>query len=1650
MALAEIMDLTVACLSFPSLPTDMVWRDNLLDTIESLFEDGHQNVILEAKEGFGKTIFLGQLATRHPNKTLSLFIRPNNMYGYDPSIIKYDLCNQLQWILYKEEIKDFSNVDDTALKMKLFELHKRLRRNKDRFFFIIDGLEDIPKENEYIKELIIEMLPLGYESFKFVFASKNGSIIKLLDNKVETKGFPLSGFSIDETKLLYHNNSITEDSIKELHKICKGIPGKLSAVKRNINSGLDTERIIFELHNQFVDLYELEWRQIDETNDKLIELLSITALDRKLNDISFYSKLLDIDAKVIEGFIDSISFLELNNSKQVTFLSEEIQKFAAKKLAHNKQHVHDLLISFFLNDPESDLSIEYLPNYLEYAGRFEDFLNYLSPELFEKMLVQAQSIYTVQHKTDIAIKAADNLSRDGDLIRFCLSKSLIKQNNQPKIWISEIEARMLLNDYDRAVALTQTTNLLDERLHMLTIIAKIKKEQGLTPDFEILEEIKNLYNRIDYKQLGEKAVVIASNLLYCFPDLAIELMEKLTGGKSGKRENELDWALATLSLAAISTKVESDSNLEFTETIKDIRSKIKNPEVKKFSTEAALLISDYSAKEVLGEVQKLESNTDQLYFLGHWAKGGKFKDGAEDVLEYALNLTLNKAAYAPNALIYLNISQLIKHIDDVSKKKSYINIFDSQKKNIEKSGPTEDYISLQLILAENEKYYDENHAYQRLMEIYFYISEIEDIETKTSGFAMLYMGIAKIDLDNVLEEKEGINTVVRSDLNGVLDNLLQGTADQIHHLKTFINQFSKVDMEFILNIIEKINTEINRNAAYSLCIQSLLEERISAVNIKIITDIITKITDHDLINEAIYDVIHVAAEKVEEIDDDILSKLMSIFDRVSWITEAEIRCDACCELIKIFKSNLKYKVFNEKIQEELRHTWDNIDIGWRKIDIGFKIISELSHHSLELAKEYLELTEAFRENTLLDDPKGSWTFISTLRLVIRSFSGLLKEKFDVKPDFERISFLIKTIPSSGEKARLYSELAVSFFLSGRIEEGKLVVRDFVKKNVEQIAENDRRYKYFIISNICVSLYLAHKLTAFEVIDELPSLEKDVAYLKICEYIMRKLSPTQPFDEVYAQTFKLNYEEIIDICELLEKITHDTIVYDVIKTISFSLTTKESNSLISKQQNSSIIQKLQQLISDKFPNPRHITHEGYKIASLAYVWRMDRNKSMKYWNDLVIMARDIPNTSDKALVISILLGCLNRKEFNNQSDILIELEGIVSNIPTMLDKIQSYESISNILIDIDSTMSKKYLKKAMELTLKKEDEEINSAQKRIIDFAHRIDPELANSLVSLTDDDTARKSINKKLNEQLGVLELRKKMLEKKKENKPEENGYSREQYVKASYRLLASLNAGRVETVNFESTKEYLLLASSILFDKSYTTYSWIIENAVKRYSNTNHAITYLRPILESCLIAAEVSLKLSSRNTKQLKLLKINTIKANDESLFIKSGEREVAIQYIRDWLEKELSDYIKICDPYFGVEDLEILQLIRTVNPDCYIEILTSVKHHEKVEKPWESTYKNYWRIHLSDQDPPDTKVVITGTKSKGVLPIHDRWWITKNSGVRVGTSFNSIGKRESEISILTKNEVEIREKEMDKYLNMVEKEHEGERLQYSIFNL
>ena len=1646
MRIPDVMDLTRICNSFPDVCAaneyvsgKIIERENIINTIDTIFSGETQVIGIEGEEGIGKTFLLAQLANTHPFHTISVFIKPNNHWGYDPAVIRYDLCNQLNWLFTGQQIDEPQLADESLLQQLILKLHKRARTKSEFYYFLVDGLDELPEEGRQTKQIILDMLPLGFTRFRFIIS---GDPEKVLINKkgLTIKSYPLAGFIYDETRRYFEGFNINSQCLQEIHRTFKGIPGRLATIRRIFESqpDLDCDAFVQDMPVKLNGLFEIEWTNIDEKNQKQLLLIGIIAFDRKSHSVTSLGDIIGLPVHEILKLLQGMKFINAE-SQEIVFVSEAFRRFVTEKLSYLKSTIHDLLIDHLYRDPESEEALAYLPGYLEQAGRLDDLIDYLSPEHFEEMLHRTQSLSVVEQKADLGLNTAMELKRDGELMRFSIQKATIRELGGAQIWRSEIEARMALKQYSEALALAQTTILKEDKLHLLAVVARRIREQESGIEPELIEQIKQIYKEIDHQSLGSRSVQIAADLIYVLPELAVELVEKANSVASDEIN---DLAFATLSIANHNSVNELENREE---TMRNLDSRIKNPHVRQFSIGVGLLAGKYSATQVIAEVQKFKNISEQLFMLRQWAKSNSRLEDAYKVVEYALKVTIRTTTYAPNARIFRELATPLPFITNVDIAKELVGNFDSQKAAIEHLGPTEDYIRLLLILAETEEKYDTNVSASRLIEAYLYTTYIEDLAIKTACMARVVNTLENIR-DEVLTKTDDLKNLAEEDLMLDINTLLLSTANHFGVIELVIRALARTKYEMAFDFARMLNTQERRNLAFKEVLINYLRNDVDVIEFAFVDKVITEITDTTIKDLIILKAIE-RLESMERISNEIMRLSMPILDRISLIEDPGDRCEACTLALSCLerKESPEDKQLQEKLLQVLNNSWTDIDLGWHRVNIGYKIAASLSKNSLENAMMYLKLTDEYRKTLLLDSDTATFTYMSCIFLSIRAYSGLLPKNKETLEDYQRLTNLINRIPSNGERVLLWCELALRCYLKNRPDLGGKIVNEHVKPLLQNIPEKDYRFTRQLTSYIAPTLYNAHKLTAFDVIEKLPFIDKDKAYSNICVVILTKVPPGDPYD---GKEYKgLTYEDIIDICEILNKMVSDNNIFYFINCITDTMSKRKA--VYSGQQKADIARRIGEIIEKKFPDPKNIQHDGYKIASEAVIQSLVKS-GPKPWLQLITRAKKIPNLADSAFILGIIAEAMPSKEVNLRLTTLNEAKELVDKIPATLDRIDHYESLASFAANFDIAWAKQIIQHAVTASVSSGSPELHQVQKNLINLAYRIDPEMASSLASLVDDDEARKETRSNLKREILLQELKKSMTEHK---KVEKGAMNSKDCAKAARMVLGSLNAGRTNSIHVEDTREFFKVASNCTFGQAFSIMSWIIENIVVRYGKTDHVTQFLRPAFEATALGAELAGRMAERASEiqQTSKADFNIILKNN-NFIVQPNSREEAIQYIRDWFETDVKDYVKICDPYFGLDDLELLQIISSVNPACKVQILTSVKHQtdEKVMKPYSESYLNHWRLKISDQNPPDTDIVIVGSRVNGKPPIHDRWWLTDGSGLRVGTSFNSLGNKLSEISIISKDEAKSLEDEVDQYLTRKIREYKDEKLQYEIFNL
>ena len=1635
----EIMDVTKVCSTFPVRFGVQIPRDNIHQSIETILESDVDLVTIEGPEGIGKSTLLAQFAERQLNRCICMFVKPTSRLAYDPALLRADLCNQINWILSGKEIASERAGKQSFYLKSLMELQRRARRPRERFYFVVDGLEDLPSDDECLQN-ILDLLPFGLPHFRFLISGSSSEILRLTKHRLTSKSVMVTGFTLGETTKFFADVSVSDELINEFFKACKCVPSRLAAFKRIIQSGVSPASLSEQLPDTLMDAFKLEWKVVGDENDLQRSVLAVLAYDNRRLSTEAVAAILGASSTEVDGALRPLTFIEQPPTQggEVRFVSEAFKRFAQLQLSGQKDQVRSRTITALLRDPVSGDSLTYLPGYLKESGRLPDLLAFLSPEHLVAMVRSSEDLVLVRQKASLGVRAAIDLDKDDDLYRFGLQEAIIGELDGCEVSRSEVRARMALDDYDSALALAQATVLKQDRLRLLALIARLQKENGLTPEAALLEQVSQLYQESDPSTLGDNLVEFASDLMHSRVDLAIQLVERARPSVDGDRRR--DWALVQLSIEAAGQLNRAN---HFRSAAEDINAKIKDPAALRFSKTIALLVGKYTPSEVLREAQKLQSRADQLFLLQEWAANTREPEKAGDVIEYALKLTIRSTEHTPHATNLCKLAAPLPFLTNLEQLTELIVTFDTQKSTIEKLGPTEDYLRLQLLLTKAEAKLDRHRATERLMGAYTYASDRTDLETKTACLARLVGSIPEIDPTGDLPDTRHIAEVAEKELRVSVSALLEATALHDVVSKNIIEALSKNRADLAFEVAASLNVEHRRDSARLDLFDHILQQRAVRIPFPLLLGFLNAIVDPDIRGEAIRMVLDRVARMKPEGIARFAHETIPFIERAAAIEDLGERYKANCSALIILSQTDSRTQLAKQVEKDLYETWNRMELGREKVEAGFLIASSLAPTHRSLAESYLKAADGLRRNSSLEYDLHS--LVACIRLGMRAYAGLLPKKFEHGTDLERLTSQIELVHSDISRITLWNELALRCFQHDRVANGRRLVGERIKTNIDAIAKrSESEWKLSVVIS-APALYLNHKASTMDLLSKLDADNRDKAITRIITYIFRKIPLSEPYEIRSEGPFPaLSYEDALDICELLQQTVEDAAIYATIRGAVESIIWKRNQKPLTAQQKAEIAQKVTAIIDKNLPAPGYIAHNGFQIACRAEIVKLTKPRPLP-WEQLVSAAKLIPNLSDRVFVLARIAGTVVDADISQRVALLKEVKTMAEGIPSILDRADRFELLAEEARDIDLTLCKQLIRAAISSTQAVDDDEAKSVRRRMVDLAHRIDPELAGTLASSFDDDRARAEAR----ERIELEDMRRKISEGR--NDPMPSGIEAEAISLEFWKLLGQLNAGRTQPIPVTDTRRYVELASNLPLRVAYPILAWVLENAIQRRAGAEESRKLLRGFFDASLVGCELSHMLTGRAADKFRdFVRDSSVRSNQSSVLIHSGQRDVALEFIRNWIGTKASGYLKICDPYFGPDDLEALQLLLSSSQDIEVSILTSKKHqdgHIVAGVPIENVYAQQWR-KISDQAPPNTEVVIVGDAS-GSLPIHERWWLTRGAGLKIGTSFNSLGgKRESEISCMSDAEAELREREVDEYLTFKKREHEGRRLNVHTF--
>ena len=672
-----------------------------------------------------------------------------------------------------------------------------------------------------------------------------------------------------------------------------------------------------------------------------------------------------------------------------------------------------------------------------------------------------------------------------------------------------------------------------------------------------------------------------------------------------------------------------------------------------------------------------------------------------------------------------------------------------------------------------------------------------------------------------------------------------------------------------------------------------------------------------------------------------------------------------------------------------------------------------------------------------------------LDLLIKATCALARSDLLRDDDLSRIRNMVSEVRDPYLRIRLLARLAFFFWIEKQQTHFASIVTEEIWPALDGLEPNDQDLKYRAWVNAYGIVWLENRDRARLAVETYPNVIRDSCVSNFCFSLLRKQPPGEPFDGRGKKSVAvLDYSDIRNLLNLCEETGQDNVIFVVFEGIADQITQAGTAPKITKEQKAEIGRLMTEVSNKRLPLAAGIQHLGFQIVCKAQALRVS-GATTEQWKELIVAGETLGNSADRVYVLALLASYLPNRLSKEQARLFETAEKATAGLKSIEDRYQRYSAIAHVGMETDRILASRVTEKALRTITVSDDNRNANREQQLIDLAYRVDPELPMKMALVYDDDPAKEQYRERAKRQLVRQELKKELgghkqdiLLRDRQNEPN--------LAAAAWLALGTLNAGRMIAVDMARVRDMLACASNYPLETSYPMYSWVLSNVMNKYAGTGQAVQYIRDIFEGLVRGAGFFFLMAGSSGKFDFNPKWRQPDEDEIHTIVQVGEREKAIKFLRKWCEDNIDSFVTIVDPYFGPNDLWVVRLVMESNPHVTIQIVTGKSAQQGTDDGRISDiYSAAWR-NLCDQDPPYTEVLAVGLVDSGRAPFHDRWILSKSTGLRMGSSLNSIGNKVSEISLMGNRELESVQYTVDRYLNRSSREQGGQRIAYELFEL
>ena len=1595
----EIMDM---CYFSATMPDDVpfeIIRKNYLDYCESKLEEC--NVLcVTGEDGVGVTTFLSQFVKKHANNCVSYFNNGLQIVRLNSEVVEGNIYEQLYWFAFDKTVA-FENLGLIS-SLSTFVLRK-MKQTNQKLYFVFDGFDDIPSEKlDGLKRLFTNML---WDKGRFIFSGAKEKIRLLLPKKLhlDVSQLEIMRFGEAEVKEYFRqatHGELSEDDSKMLYDLTRGNAHRMEQFRsKYIDKGMLDKLRTSNLTGQD-NIYDQDFQMLFGGDDVFVKrLFTLLSYAEFPLSVSLASKILQCNESDLRNIAKDkyFDYITLSDKDILSLQSESFHKYLRSRLLSFKQEIELRIIDVLENDENPLAYCYYLPAIYKSVNQIDKLINYLNTGNLQQIMVNKRSQAALNEQCDYGYDACyDNIDKyTGNIFRFAINKSASREIEKNELWDNEIEALLSVGQYEQALALAQSIYLQEERLKSFLLIAR-KKSLLSSADYAVLRDnISQLVDTIDFENIPDKAVELAKLLMPIDIEAATEIIDRIA--KKHKDIAVIDKLYAILSMAYSKDNEGNVTNFDL------VSSKIQDENLRTVTHTARHLFDDMDVSQFLDEVSKLTNNSQKLYFLQFWLPDHEDKaDIGKVVLEGIRLIVAESDSEIPRAKVLNNICKSMRKMNREELEQAIV-FLDAMGDSIKY--PTFDFVDVELTIIEALKDMMPDKSKSMLEALYFYVLDLKDDSIRMTCLSKLLGKYENLGNKKELEQIIDSTVDIRKHISEGIETLLHETA---YHLKVIEEPIKALVCNYptmIDEMIGEVNTDARKSRAYSLAAREyLLQQDEDKIDLDYFFQLLSN--TEDINSDRLTPIILMSemlasAEKLNS--SALLPSIKAHFYFVENIESAKNRSIICMRIYLWFKKNFPEDTFASKVKRFLLQTWNSIDVVWYKIEIGFFMAKNFAKVSKEEACEMIDKCRKIKETCFLASSSCVDAYNESIRLYALSIGNLIKLGLCDDKILHDFSDDIDGLLSNSERAIMWGNIALEYYLVDKVKMFTTLGDKYFPVDYSSFSLLDQKT---IIFSISPALFLRSQTKFFTLLQGYDETFRNECILYVCNFIFVKQTNFLDMNPEH-KAYELSYTDYTNLLDLLENSSDDENFSSVIDSICKSLRiTNQKIDLLSSDQKKTVIGHAERIVNAKLPTKRGIRHDGYKVACLAALSSLCKEfktKDAKVWQAQI---EGIANKADQAFLYFLLAPYFTKR--SDQQRYFEKGISISESINATFDKVRRLDMSISECIDYNlGTLIPDVAKSAMRSLANNGTLEDH---KRLVDMAYQYNPELADQLVNMLDQDPARVRYKRKLERHIASV----KKLDQAKKEMTSIDGLNRYEQKKFFETQLANLVEGKGQL--YDVNKIFHLSINHIYHNSitdAHAAIIYLMETVTKKHQQSKNQKELLLNIHTSLKYNLKLVLSLASGTKARLEKIE-NLIQDHNitPSGVIGIGERCKALEFLTDWYSQIGMNELIVIDPYFSPSDLSLIRQLTDINTNLSIKILTHVSKY-KIDE-----YQIMWHQLSAGIKVPIQLNFVYFTDKPEDGPLHDRYWICSDNehGKYVGIKPNSIsglGKKECSIT-------------------------------------